>query len=99
MHNKKDTIHNAVENAFRGYGYRTTDTSTCHGVLLDFIAEQDNKPCWFIEVKSGNKKLTENEKRFIREHPENSVVIRSVEEADTFYACQLAGEKFFCNLT
>ena len=89
MRCKKDLIHHAVENVFKLNGYETIDTSTCHGVLLDFIANYFDKTGkliehWFIEVKTGNKKFSNFEKKFINKNQLNSIVIRGVKEAMDF---------------
>lgn len=84
MHIKKDSIHNAVESLFNSFGWITIDTSRCHGVLLDFIACKVYGLYIFVEVKTGNKPLTASERKFIDKHPEHSLVIRSIKEAEEF---------------
>jgi hypothetical protein len=62
--------------------------------MLDFLAYKLNGPPTFVEVKNGKKKLTDAEIKFIQEHPECSVVIRSEEQAIAFCAGDLAREHF-----
>ena len=84
MHIKKDNNHNVIENLFRACGWVTIDTSTCHGVLLDFIAykrRNEEIQLFFVEVKNGNKPLTPNEIVFIRLHSEYSLILKSEKQA------------------
>jgi hypothetical protein len=82
---KKDLNHDEIERIFKAFGWITIDTSSCHGILLDFIARRVSGDTWFIEVKNGPKKpLTKDEAKFFREHPERSVVIYSNERAVEF---------------
>jgi hypothetical protein len=86
MHCRKDTHHNQIENLFRDYGFITIDSSKCHGDLLDFIAYKVCGEVWFVEVKTGNKPLTDQEKKFVERNPERSIVIRSEQEARSVIA-------------
>jgi hypothetical protein len=82
---KKDLNHDEIERIFKAFGWITIDTSSCHGILLDFIAYRPNGNVWFIEVKNGSgKPLTKDEQRFFKDNPERSIVIYSNEKAVDF---------------
>lgn len=81
---KKDTNHNLIANLFRQYGYIVIDTSWSRGKLLDFIAYKLHGELWFIEVKNGNKKLTEDECCFIGKHKEKSILLNSIDATKKF---------------
>lgn len=83
---KKDINHDEIAAVFIYAGWDVIDTSSCHGVLLDFIAQKTRSGvAWFVEVKNGRYgKLTDNEAKFFMAHPERSVLIRSVKDAIDF---------------
>jgi hypothetical protein len=82
---KKDANHDDIVEVFQFYGYIVINTFSCHGILLDFIAYKENCADFvFVEVKNGNKKLTEEEEKFIKLHAYNSIVIKSIDDAMEF---------------
>lgn len=83
---KKDNNHNTIAKLFQQYGYIVIDTSWSRGKLLDFIAYKRTGEVEFVEVKNGKKTLTGDEEKFIRNHSERSVVLRSVDDAKDFLA-------------
>lgn len=81
---KKDSNHEEIEQLFRQFKWKTIDTSSCHGKLLDFIAYKPNGKVWFVEVKNGDKELTKEELKFFKANPERSIVIKSYEDGFNF---------------
>lgn len=77
----KDTNHNSIAKLFMQFGWIVIDTSWSRGKLLDFFAYKVFGDFYFVEIKNGNKKLTDCEVDFIRQHPERSIVLTSIEAA------------------
>lgn len=81
---KKDANHNLIADVFMQAGWYVIDTSWSKGKLLDLIVYKRKGQFWFVEVKVGNKPLTDAEKKFIQDNSFRCVVIRSVDEAIKF---------------
>jgi hypothetical protein len=86
---KKDTIHNDCAGIFLAFGWTVIDTSASKGKLLDMIIYKSRKEFWFVEIKSGNKKLTFEESKFFSRHMDRCVLVKSVKDAETWCRIRL----------
>ncbi len=86
---KKDLTHNPIAAILEQAGFTVIDTSWSQGRLLDMIIYKRYGDVWFIEAKTGNKKLTDSEVLFVARHADRCVTLKS--EADAIAWC--AGRK------
>jgi hypothetical protein len=96
---RKDANHSEIANIFWGYGFDVIDTAGYTGKMLDLLVTLGHHFFEFIEIKDGSKppsqrKLTDDEKDFIKLRPDHCTVIETVEQARAFCAHVIAGRTF-----
>jgi hypothetical protein len=79
---RKDTFHNRIAAILIQAGWTVIDTSWSRGRLLDMIIYKPRqKEFWFVEIKTGNRPLTDKEKDFTAQHWQRCVVFNGIDAA------------------
>lgn len=84
---KKDTIHNAIVDTFKAFGWSVLETYRAPD-LPDLFAAKDGRTV-AIEVKSGNKHLTESQQAFRDTWQGEYYVVTCVEAVDRINALEV----------
>lgn len=96
---RKDANHEQIKDIFTWYGFDAIDTSGFTGKMLDLLITLGSHFFMFVEIKDGSRpksqrKLTDDEKKFIAKRPDHCMVIESAEQAVTIATHIIAGRKF-----